>query len=95
MATDEYKAAVAGYERQRHDLHAAVGRVWAAVQVYGDLLGKQPPEFNEQGFNSINVPTLIPNTNPWGNPYGACTTTQASTMGWFNPTTHRKSWPAA
>jgi hypothetical protein len=88
----EYKAAIREYERMRVDLHAVVGRVWAAVQAYGHLTGTHPLDFTEQIFNTINVPSLIPSTSPWAMSNGF-TTTQAAAMG--SQATFGKTWPAA
>ena len=92
-AVAEYKAAMAEYERMRHDLHAVVGRVWAAVQAYQQLTHQQPSDFTEAVFSEINVPTLVPCTSPWGNPFAALSTTKAAIEGYR--ATMGKTWPAA
>ena len=78
----QYKAAVDDYERLRGETHAAVGRIWAAVQAYSRVTGVNPGEFQEATFNTINVPTLKVNSSPWALS-SSFTTTQAATMGWF------------
>jgi hypothetical protein len=89
---EQFKSAVAEYERLRVEAHAAVGLVWATVQEYSRVTGQPPQNFPERTFNEINLPTLIPNPSPWAPLSSGFTTTQAAVMGWFNPTTHRKQW---
>lgn len=86
----QYDEAVAEYEALRKQTHDAAGRVWLAVQSYARLTGgTHPPGHSDHVFESINVPTLIPNPSPWVLSHGI-PTAKAAIAHWYS--TNGKEW---
>jgi len=79
----EYQAKVSEYERLRADVHALLGEMWGIVQDYHRLTSQNPPTFPENTFMSIDVPSLLPSTNPHHMPNNF-STTRAAVMGYFS-----------
>ena len=87
----EFQAHVARYEELRHQLHAHLGLLFRVAQDYSRLAqGTYPPTFMETEFMSINLPSLVPSTNPYAqsSPF---TTTRGTVMGFYAST--GQDWP--
>lgn len=74
------------YEEARIQMHALLGQVWEANQEFSRVTGQPSPDFHENLFLEINLPTLLP-TNNWA--AQNFSTTRAAVTAYFS---NRGKW---
>lgn len=83
--------AVADYEAHRAVMHETLGRIWSLAQRYARMnSGQLPAGFHDAVFMRIDIPTLIPATDPyqWDSPMS---TTRSAVDGYR--ATMGQEWP--